>query len=104
MGIYGEGEFVLTFAAVSELFIKNIESVQSYLEAMIGDEDVDVMRDEELLRSRREKLEKRIVKFSPPRMPDVRPEEGEMWIENIEKCIEKAKNPEIQPIEAIPWF
>ena len=101
-----QGNLMLIIGSIAEGFIKNIGTIQSYLEILIGDEDYDheLMQDVDKLIKKRNNLENKLIEISPPRVPNIPPEEGEKWIKNIESCIKKAMDPNIQPIECIPWF
>lgn len=101
-----DGWSVMTVSIFSKVMTKNIESVRSYIETMIGDEDVEnqVPYSIEELLHKRTAIENRFLNFCPPRVANVDFETAERWLEDVEHFLNTAKNPEIQPVEAIPWF
>jgi hypothetical protein len=73
---------------------------------MIFDEDLekgDVRCVKDLV-DRRSLIEEKFMKFCPPRIVDVGVERCENWLGGIEEFVEMACDPELQPVEAIPWF
>ena len=106
LGTSLDGWCIMTVAVFSKVMIKNIESVRSYIEAMIFDEDQTnnrVKTIEDILKTRTE-IEARFIDFCPPRVANVETKTAEEWLDGVEKFINRATNPENQPIEAIPWF
>jgi hypothetical protein len=93
-------------AVVAKTLTKNIESIRSFLEAMIGDEDFDAQRKRSLenMIQTRTILEERFLTLCPPRVAKVSTATAQEWLTDIEQFIAKACDPWGQPIEAIPWF
>jgi hypothetical protein len=106
LGTSLNGECLLTMAVVAKTLTKNIESIRSFLEAMIGDEDFDAERKRSLedMIQTRTILEERFLTLCPPRVAKVSTATAQEWLTDIEQFIAKACDPWGQPIEAIPWF
>ncbi|OHT15448.1 hypothetical protein TRFO_14055 [Tritrichomonas foetus] len=101
-----DGSCIMTMAVFSKVMTKNIESVRSYIEAMIGDEDYENQRRRSLedCIETRTAIESRFLNFCPPRVANVDVKTVEEWLDGVEKFVKRATNPEIQPVEAVPWF
>ncbi|OHT07454.1 hypothetical protein TRFO_24262 [Tritrichomonas foetus] len=101
-----KGRCVVTMAVMSKALTENIESMRSYIEALIGDEDFTAGRVREIseMIETRSKIEKRFLDFCPPTGSGVGPEIAEEWIEKIETFLDIAMNPDLHPVEAIPWY
>lgn len=100
------GECVITIAVLAQALTQNIESMRSYLESLIGDELFEEKRRHTLsaIRERVVALEQKFIELCPPSEKDVTAEQGEEWLQGVEGFIDRASDPTIQPIEAIPWF
>jgi hypothetical protein len=102
LGETGRGECTIAMAAMAKALTIELETVRSFLEVLIGDEDCEAERKgsaSELLTTRTV-LEERFLGICPP----VFAEGAEAWLRGIEQIIDDAANPTTQPIEAIPWF
>jgi hypothetical protein len=100
------GELLLTVAVVAKTLTENIECIRACIEAVVADEDFSNKRQRTLgeLVETRTTIEGRFLELCPPRMAGISPETGEQWFLGLEKLLADARNPEMQPIEAIPWF
>lgn len=106
LGMSLKGDSLLTMAAVAKTLTKHIESVRSWIETMIQDEDFDVGKKRSIpdLMETRKIIENKFLTFCPPSVPNADPAVCEEWLVGIEEFINKSADPSVQPIEAIPWF
>ena len=106
LGMSLKGESLLTMAVIAKALTTNIESVRSWIETLINDEDFDAGRTCSLpdLMETRKIIESKFLTFCPPRIANTSPETCEEWLVGIEEFITKSADPSVQPIEAIPWF
>lgn len=101
-----KGRFVIIMGIVCKALTENIEVIRSFIETLIGDEDFDYGRTKgisEIIEART-KIEEKFLKFCPPTGKSIGINDTENWISRIETFIDKAMNPDIQPVKSIPWF
>ena len=101
-----KGKCFINIAVMSKSLTENIESIRSYIEAIIGDEDFDNQRTRGIseLVEIRSVIETKFLDFCPPTGEFVQPKDAVQWIERLDNFFEAATNPNLHPIEAIPWF
>jgi hypothetical protein len=101
-----DGECPMTVAIVAQALTMHLESMRSYLEVIIGDEDFDneTYRKVPELVAARTSLENKFLSFRPPCAPGIAPAVCEQWVTGLDQFIALARNPDVQPIAAIPWF
>lgn len=103
IGPTGPGELTVALAACANALAENLECVRSFLEVVIGDRDVE-NHSIEAIKEKRQEMESVLMNIAPPRGHNVDLSDAENWISGIEELIHKATVPEIQPLEAVPWF
>ena len=100
-------EIELTLSGIGQTMLNKIDMIHSFSETLlisfwkrkiIGDNC------SELLLIQRRQFEEKILDFAPPTGPLIDSQSNLKWLTNIEQCIQKAQNPDLQPKEAFPWF
>jgi hypothetical protein len=105
MGPSGGGEFSIALGAIGLALVANIETVRAFLEMVVSDMALETgPLAASALIAERTRLENKIIDICPPTNPDTSSAECLGWLNGITDLIEKAKRPEIQPVEAIPWY
>jgi hypothetical protein len=106
LGSAVDGECPMTVAIVAKALTNHLESMRSYLEVMVGDEDFDsgVCRPAAGLLTARTALENKFLAFQPPCARGVEPAVCEQWLSDLDHFIAKARSPDGRPLDAIPWF
>jgi hypothetical protein len=105
MGATGIGEFFLSMAAVAHAFTQNLETVRSFLELIVTDNATERLAWEaDELTKLRSKIEDRFIRMAPPSHKSATVDECLEWYNQFNLLLEKAQNPEIQPVDTIPWY
>ena len=103
-GLWRNNGIKMSIAAVATAFTESIEMIRTHIEILLGDDiSIENFDFQELIRQRTI-VENRFISLSPPSNALGNDEECTQWYTNINLLIEKAKNPWIQPANAIPWY
>jgi hypothetical protein len=96
---------MLGMAAVAHAMTQNLDTVRAFLEIVVMDnrEEGRAVQPGEVI-GLRERPEARFVELAQPSSQTATNDECMEWYEKMSSLIENAKNPELHPVNAIPWY